>query len=42
MAEAMYGISPILIEKAKCKIPRAFTDIIEKEYKIKKIEDIER
>jgi ADP-ribosylglycohydrolase len=42
MAEAMYGIRPILIEKAKCKIPRAFTDIIEKEYKIKKIEDIER
>ena len=42
MAEAMYGVSPILIEKAKCKIPREFTDIIEKGYKTKKIEDIER
>lgn len=28
--------------KAKCKIPREFTDIIEKVYKTKKIEDIER
>ena len=42
MAEAMYGISPTLIEKAKCKIPKEFTDIIEKEYKIKKVEEIER
>ena len=42
MAEAMYGVSPILIEKAKCKIPREFIDIIEKEYKTKNIEDSER
>ena len=42
MAEAMYGASPILIEKAKQKIPREFIDIIEKGYKTKIIEDIER
>ena len=42
MAEAMYGVSPILIENAKRKIPKEFTDIIEKEYKTKKIEDFER
>lgn len=38
----IYGGSPVLIEKAKCKIPREFIDIIEKEYKTKKKEDIER
>lgn len=42
MAEAMYGITPTLIEKAKGKIPRDFIDIIEKGYKTKKIEDNER
>lgn len=42
MAEAMYGVSPVLIQEAKSKIPREFTDIIEKEYIIKKVEDIER
>ncbi|MBR3325459.1 MAG: ADP-ribosylglycohydrolase family protein [Clostridia bacterium] len=42
MAEAMYGVSSTLIESAKCKIPREFIDIIEKEYKTKKKEDIEK
>ena len=42
MAEAMYGVSPMLIEEVKNKIPREFTDIIEKEYRIKKIDNIER
>ena len=42
MAEAMYGINPALIEKVKFKIPKEFTDIIEKGYKTKKIEDVER
>lgn len=42
MAEAMYGINPALIEKVKFKIPKDFTDIIEKGYKTKKIEDVER
>lgn len=42
MAEAMYGVNPILIERAKCKIPKEFIDILEKGYKTKKMEDIER
>ena len=42
MAEAMYGIDKKHIEKAKKKIPKEFTDIIEKEYKTKKRESFER
>ena len=42
MAEAMYGINQNLIEKAKNKIPKEFSDIIEKTYKINDKEDIER
>lgn len=39
MAEAMYGIDPNIIEKAKNKLPREFVDIIDKEYKTKRKED---
>ena len=42
MAEHMYGISPKLIEEIKNKIPREFTDIIEKGYITPKIADVER
>lgn len=44
MAEAMYGINPDLIEKAKKKIPKEFTQVLERAYQNKKydLEDFER
>ena len=42
MAEAMYGIDSALIEKVKLKIPKEFIEIIERGYKTKNIENIER
>lgn len=42
MAEAMYGVNKKYIEKAKKKIPRGFTEIIEKEYKTKTRGSFER
>lgn len=44
MAEAMYGINPSLIEKAKEKIPKEFTKILETAYKHQEfdLEDCER
>lgn len=42
MAEAMYGINPRLIEKAKTFIPDEFVKIIENMYKVKQVEGIEK
>jgi len=44
MAEAMYGIDPNLISKAKTKIPEAFVDVLEKAYRIrsKESDELER
>ena len=39
MAEAMFGIDSELIEKAKCKIPENFIDVLDKAYKVKQRED---
>lgn len=36
MAEAMFGIAPALIDKAKSKIPEEFIDVLERAYKVKK------
>lgn len=42
MSEAMYGINPGLIEKAKTFIPAEFIKIIENMYKVKDIEEFEK
>ena len=42
MAEAMYGINPGLIEKAKTFIPDEFIKIIENMNKVKGIEEFEK
>lgn len=36
MAEVMYGIDGVLIDKAKSKLPKNFIDVLEKAYKDKK------
>ena len=41
MAEAMYGIDKELIKKAKNKIPREFTQVLERAYKMKNREQDE-
>ena len=42
MAEAMYGINPELISKAKTKIPKEFIEILDKAYKISVKDEIDR
>jgi len=39
MAEAMFGIDPRLIDKAKRKLPKEFICILERAYKIKERQD---
>ena len=42
MAEAMYGINPELINKAKTKIPKEFFEILDRAYKIRGEDEIDR
>lgn len=42
MAEALYGINPELITKAKNKLPKEFIEVLDSAYKIKKEENLER
>lgn len=42
MAEAMYGINPVLTQKVKTFIPDEFVKIIENMYKVKQIEEFEK
>lgn len=42
MAEALYGINPELIKKAKEKLPKEFIEVLDSAYKLKKQEDLER
>ena len=42
MAEAMYGINPELISKAKTKIPKEFFEILDRAYKISVKDEIDR
>ena len=39
MAEAMFGIKEELINKAKCKIPREFVEVLERAYRIRQREE---